>query len=297
MRKKRKILPLLPLFLGVALILSTAGFVPDPSEKYRKEIKSTGERELKVTLDAAFGKIRVERGISTYIMKADIEVDSRRDILEHIDYIKRDDVGYLTINIAKRHERSRRGKNINLGEFEKNDWLLEFTDKIPISFDIQLGAGKGELDLTGLYVKDLNLSTGASSVVLRFDEPNPDIIENINIETGLSKFKGYGLCNANFKRMKFEGGVGSYVLDFSGKLKKEIEVDVEIGLGSVVIWIPDDIGAKVAHDKSFFSSFDIPKDFNEENDNIYYSDNYERAAGRINLYVKAGLGSVKIKRQ
>lgn len=296
--KKRRIIPtFLPLLIGLAVILGSAGFIPPRTEKYRWDIKQTGERELKVTVDAAFGKIRIERGISTYIMKADIEADLKRDLAEYIDYTKRDNLGYLNINTTEGFNKDRHSKNISLGELEKNDWLMQFTDKLPISFDIELGAGKGELDLTGLIVKDLNLSSGASSVVLRFDNPNTETIENMTIETGLSKFKGYGLCNANFDRMKFEGGVGSYVLDFSGKLTKEVDVDIQIGLGSIVIWIPEEIGAKITHEKSFISSIDVPKDFTEEDDDIYFSENYETARGKINMYIETGLGSVKIKRQ
>jgi hypothetical protein len=230
-------------------------------------------------------------------VKTDIETDVKRDISESFDYVKRDDLGYLSINTTEGVKKERHKRNISIGEFEKNDWLMQFTDKLPISFDIELGAGKGELDLTGLHVKDLDLSTGASSVLLRFDDPNKETIENMTIETGLSKFKGYGLCNANFEHMSFEGGLGSYVLDFSGKLNKEVDVDIKVGFGTVTIWIPEEIGAKITHEKSFLSSIDVPKDFKEDEDNVYFSDNYESARGKINLYVEAGLGSVKIKRQ
>ncbi|MBI2474511.1 MAG: hypothetical protein HYV68_02305 [Candidatus Taylorbacteria bacterium] len=75
-------------------------------------------------------------------------------------------------------------------------------------------------------MKDFNLSAGASSVKLRFDEPNTSVIEDMSIEAGLSKFTGEGLGNANFNHFKFEGGVGSYTLDFSGKLDHEVDVDV-----------------------------------------------------------------------
>lgn len=297
MKNNTKIKPILIFSAGMFLLFSIAGFISPPTEKYRKEIKSTGERTLKVSLEAGFGNIKLERGISTYILQTDIEANLKDDLLENIEYIKRDDIGFLNIYTTKNPEKKRKGKNISFGEFDKNNWTMQFTDKIPISFDIELGAGKGELDFSGLNVKDLNISTGASSVVIRFDEPNKETIDYLTIETGLSKFKGYGLSNANFKRMKFEGGVGSYILDFSGKLKKEVDVDIEVGFGSVIIWIPEDIGAKVSCDKSIFSSIDVPRDFSEEEDDTYYSDNYDSTTGRINMFIKAGLGSIKIKRQ
>ena len=68
---------------------------------------------------------------------------------------------------------------------------LNVTKDIPVSFDLELGMGKADLNMTGLSVKDLNLSAGASSVLLRFDEPNKSTIEDMSIEAGLSKFHGY----------------------------------------------------------------------------------------------------------
>jgi len=67
-------------------------------------------------------------------------------------------------------------------------------------------------------VKDFDLSTGASSVRLAFNEPNKGSIDQMTIEAGLSKFRAMGLGNANFKSLHFEGGVGKYTLDFHGSL-------------------------------------------------------------------------------
>jgi ferredoxin len=67
--------------------------------------------------------------------------------------------------------------------------------------------------------------------------------------------------------MKFEGGVGSYILDFSGSLENEVEVDIKVGLGSITISIPDDIGVKIFYEESFISSIDFPKDIKEKEEN------------------------------
>lgn len=297
MVKKRKYIIIIPLILTFLVLI---GFSFRYANKYRKEISASNEQELKVNLDAGFGNIRIERGDAKKILLVDIDADLKSDLTEYIDYANRDEVGYLNINTSEAATReSRRGKNrsLHISGFEDNNWDMRFTDAIPISFEIELGMGKGDLDFSGLTLKDLNLSTGASSVVMRFDKPNKGEIENLNIETGLSKFKGYGLCNANFDRLKFEGGVGSYLLDFSGALDKEVDVDIQVGLGSMTISIPEYIGAKVYYEKSWVASIDLPNDFKEEEENNYFSKNYYNTNGKINLHIEAGLGSVKIKRE
>ncbi len=295
--KNHKNIIIIPVIVSIFIL---AGFTFKYANKYHKEIPATDEQELKVNLEAGFGNIRIERGNPKQILQVDINANLKSDLTEFIDYSNRDEIGYLNINTSEAvtHE-SRRGKSrsLHISGFEDNNWNMRFTDAIPISFEIELGMGKGDLDFTGLTVKDLNISTGASSVTMNFDKPNKGEIENLNIETGLSKFKGYGLCNANFDHLKFEGGVGSYLLDFGGTLDKEVDADIQVGLGSITILIPDDIGAKVYYEKSWVASIDLPNDFKEEEENNYYSKNYYNTSGKINLHIEAGLGSVKIKRE
>jgi hypothetical protein len=295
--KNKNIIIIIPVAL---IIMATVGFVYRTADKFRKEILAANEQELKVNLDAGFGNIQIERGEPKQILLADIDADLKNDLSEYIDYSNRDRIGYLNINtsdVANKESKHGKNRSLHLSGFEDNSWNMRFTDAIPISFEIELGMGKGNLDFTGLTVKDLNLSTGASSVVIRFDKPNKGEIENLNIETGLSKFKGYGLCNANFNHLKFEGGVGSYILDFSGTLDKEVDADIQVGLGSITISIPDEIGTKIYYEKSWVASIDLPNDFKEEEENNYYSKNYYNTIGKINLHIEAGLGSVKIKRE
>ena len=118
----------------------------------------------------------------------------------------------------------------------------------------------------------------------------------MKIETGVSKFVGENLGNANFRHMKFSGGVGSYTLDFTGELKREVDVKVEVGLGSVTILIPQDVGARVQYQESWISKIDLDRDFEEKRDGQYFSDNYNTAVGRMNINIESGFGHVKIRR-
>ena len=173
---------------------------------------------------------------------------------------------------------------------------MHFPEGIPISFELGLGLGRGNFDLTDLNVKDLKLSAGASSVSLKFDRQNKSVIEDLTIESGLSKFEGKGLCNANFNHLSFEGGVGSYALDFSGTLKKEVDVDIEVGLGSLVIYVPEEIGVKIIYEKSLLAHISLDQSLEDRGNNNYFSPNYRTAQGRMNIHIEAGLGSIKVKR-
>jgi hypothetical protein len=264
----------------------------------RREIVRTTEKELAVNLEAAFGTVYVSRGDPEKICTVDIKGTESDKPRGRINYKIRDGVGKLDIDLSKfgDSEFEADEKHLDLGDFESGKWYVRLTDQIPISFNVELGVGKGDFDCAGLQIKNFVLSTGASSVNVRFPQPNKVEIDNMKIETGVSKFVGESLGNANFRHFQFSGGVGSYTLDFTGQLKREVDVKVEVGLGSVTIIVPRDVGARVVYQESWVSKIDLDRDFEEKWDGQYFSDNYNTASGRMNINVESGFGHVKIRR-
>ena len=283
----------LSLLTGVAALIAF-GFAYNSINTYHRMIPRSSEREIKANIEAGFAKIILTAGKSSAVMETEVTSDSPYDITNLIEYAVRDKVGYLTLNT----ERKGQNKNVfHISDFESSTWNVSFTDEVPISFDIRLGLGKGDFDFTGLSIKDLSLSAGASSVRVRFDKPNKSVIQNLNIEAGLSKFESHGLGNANFRHLKFEGGVGSYVLDFSGEMCEESDADIEVGFGSLVIYIPKNIGVKIVAEENFVTHFDMDDDLTEQREDNYFSSNYYSAGSKLNIRIDAGVGNVKIRRQ
>jgi hypothetical protein len=266
-----------------------------------KEIKRSTEKEVRVKLESSFGTVVCSKGVSDKVMVFDLKMEDGRKPNVDIDYRIKNNIGYLDLS-----RESEGGRSISLhfddDDEEKNDdaiesgkWYMRFTDAVPLSIDAELGAGRGDFDMTGLDVKDFKMSAGASSTTLLFGEPNKSEIDELEIKSGVSKFVGEKLCNANFRRMTFEGGVGSYYLNFEGELHREVDVKIKIGLGVVTIVIPRETGAKIHYQENWFSNFSIDKDFDEERKGVYETSNYSSADGRMNIYVESGLGSVKVK--
>lgn len=283
-----------------ALIATTAVAVTPPGEigNSAREIGRTTEKELKVNLSSAFGTVLIGRGESGKIITAEASSDKEENAVMDVQYAIRNRVGFLDMTLGdQRIEKDGNHYSFNLERFDKGKWFLRFTDAIPISFDIELGVGRGDFNLSGLDVKDFNLSTGASDVTLAFDQPNTGTIENLTIESGVSKFDARSLGNANFRHFRFQGGMGSYTLDFGGALKNEVDVDIEVGLGLVTIIIPEEIGARVIYENSWVSRLDCDRDFEADGDNQYISTNYHKSQGRMNINIDSGLGSIKVRRR
>jgi hypothetical protein len=273
------------------------GLEMPPDDPY-KEIGRTTEKELKVVLSSSFGSLYVTRGEPEKILVADVGGKGDSGTRMDIEYDVRNRVGYMDVTLGEHqgdHER-RRG-SFKISDLRTGKWYLRFSDLIPISFDVELGVGSGDFELSGLQVKDFTLSTGASDVSLSFDEPNKTSIDNISIESGVSKFDGRNLGNANFKRFKFQGGVGSYTLDFNGRITTEVDVDIDVGLGVLTVIIPPNVGAKLFYEKSWVSRLDCDRDFHSVSDNEYETENYDRADGKMNIRIDSGLGSIKVRRR
>lgn len=275
------------------------------SQNIHREIKRTDETEVKVKIESSFGSVNIHKGdknkiVDVYYRKKDKNRIPKLDV----DYYVRKGVGELLLEM---HPEGTEIESSDDGDvkvrvnsefnFNSDVWYIELVEGIPLSIDAELGAGKSDFDLTGLTINDLSISTGASSSKLTFGEKNEAEIKNLRIESGVSKFVATNLNNANFRKMEFEGGVGSYYLDFGGELKRDVKVEINVGLGTMTLAIPQNIGLKIKYEDSWLSNLSLDDDeFVRKKKGIYESQNYSDAEGKMDISIESGLGSVKIKR-
>ena len=130
-----------------------------------------------------------------------------------------------------------------VGEYQ-NEWDLKL-GSYPITFELQAGAYDGTLDFSDIPITNLSISDGASSAEVLFSTPNPTQMEHFSYKTGASNVSLQGLSNANFDYMTFVGGAGNFTLDFSGTPQHEANVDIESGVSSLEIRIPEGINSEI----------------------------------------------------
>lgn len=137
--------------------------------------------------------------------------------------------------------------NFNFDRDLTNRWDLQL-GTAPMTLALQAGAFEGDLELGGLDLRWLSVSSGASSLELRFSEPNLGQMGDMRVSTGASDVSLSGLANANFETFSFDGGAGNFELDFSGELKRDAEVEISAALSSLSLVIPSDISARIRVD-------------------------------------------------
>lgn len=169
---------------------------------------------------------------------------------------------------------------------------VRLTREVPVALDLRFGAGEAKVELGGMALRRLRVSTGASETRVTFGSPNRIAAEEVHMEAGAASFRARGLGNARAEHFRFEGGVGETVLDFGGAWNRSATATVRMGLGSVTLRLPRDLGVKVVRESSFMTSFD--HEGLVRRGGAYYSRNWESAPHRLVVTVEAALGSIDV---
>lgn len=131
-----------------------------------------------------------------------------------------------------------------LGTDIVNEWDLELGNA-PLRLKVTAGAYEGTYELGGLSLRSLSVRDRASKSKVSFSLPNPSQMDELKYETGASTVTLVGLARANFKKMEFKGGAGSFTFDFSGDLRTSGAVSIGAGVASVRIVVPAGTATKV----------------------------------------------------
>lgn len=169
---------------------------------------------------------------------------------------------------------------------------LGLSRSVPTALSLRIGAAESTLRLGGIPLTSLRLETGASETELTFERPNPESMDRLEIEAGAASLRTRGLGNARFGELRLEGGVGDVRLDFTGEWTRDATASVEIGLGSLRLIFPEELGVRIRRE-SFLASFDVPTSF-ERTDEGYRTENWSSAEHRLTLDLSSALGSVRI---
>jgi len=276
---------LVKILLASALILSTAAcsFVfpqqantIDPETVTVAEEPPSGTESTYVNLDMGAGQLNIEPGSSKLI-----EGTVRYNIAEWKPTVSRSS-GSVTIKQESSGVTALPGSSII------NEWKLKI-GTAPIDLIINAGAYEGNMEFGGAAITSLEINDGASKNTVSFSEPNLAVLKNFTYKTGASDVEINGLGNANFSNLKFEGGAGSYTLDFSGELRQDGNVNFSGGVSSVTIIVPQGTNMKVVLTGELT---DVQTTGKWSSENKTYTTSAE--GPMVTIYVDLGVGSLKL---
>lgn len=281
------------LFLAVAVLALTMlactftinsdmrGVEVGPLETYEIEVPARSADEItKVNLKFGAGDLTISPGSADWLVSgtatynvADLkpkvtETDSRVEISPQVD----------DLNLFPR-----------LGADIKNQWDLALGES-PMELEIFAGGYQGEYEFGGIPLHELRIAEGAANTSLSFSEVNPVVMDMMRYETGASKASLSGLANANFRDFDFRSGAGDYLLDFSGELQQDAEVQIKSGLSSIVIVVPEGTPATLRF-KSGLANVDVGGEWSSSGSEY----TLEGEGPALNITIDMGAGNLELR--
>jgi hypothetical protein len=169
--------------------------------------------------------------------------------------------------------------------------VVEFPASVELALDVTMGAAEGTLDLGGLRLSALDLTSGASRTSVSFDRPNAGSCRSASVSSGAGELEVTGAGNSGCRVWRIDGGVGAVTVDLGGAWPADPRMVLNMALGGVTLVAPKDLGLKVRV-SGFLAGF-TAKGFTKEG-KVWTSDNYAAATRRVEVEVSSALGGVKV---
>jgi hypothetical protein len=278
--------------VGVSLVAALA--YAGKLTHVEKAVDAPGTAAMDVQLKLSVGKFELMKSLLPKNVVAEYQGEYDEDRYEYSQSFeqrgKRADFVFQS--------ESREHHNLDEHKIRDNRWEFGFSSDVDCAFDIEIGAAETELDFGDLTVSDLRLDIGAADANIDFSSPNRTTLRDLKVEAGACQLEMSNLGNSKFEFLNFDGGMGSFTLDFSGDFDFEAEATVDVGMGSVDIIIPENVGVRIEAEEHWFNSIDFPKrKFTKVRnaEDTWESDNYKTARGKLTVVLEVGMGSANIE--
>lgn len=275
------IMKLLPWLLGLGFLVATPPALAANSA-FKIDLPTSPKiHQIKLDADLGGGRLEVFPDASAKHL-ASIQVAHDQE---------------LRPTVALEGERLRMGviRGRIFGGIRENNWKIHLSKKVRWDLALALGAAQATLELGGLAVREINVSAGAAQVAIKWSATNKATLERGQFQGGAARITVEGLGHANPQDLEFEGGAGSFVLDFSGPLDRRVRVRLAAGVGAVQIKVPRAVGIRIKEKDVALAHVELPGDLQAGSDGEK-SQNYDSARGKIDLEIKAALGRIEIAR-
>lgn len=273
---------------ALAVALAAVVGLPGPAEaqtwstmQLSRQLQA--EESLQVSVRYGAGRFQVGPVDSRHLYQIRLRYDEEafEPIHEYRD-------GRLRLGVEGSGRRTTLRRGDSEGELE-----LRLSRDVPMDVEMEFGAVRAELELGGLRLRNLKLTTGASDARLVVSQPNPIQMDRAHIQVGAAAFNAQQLGHLRAREVEVEAGVGDVRLGFQGLDRPDTRVKVSMGLGSVEIRVPRGVGVELSR-STFLTSVNAPG--LDRRGDVFVSSDWDRAERRIRIEVDAAFGSISILR-
>ena len=244
-----------------------------------------GEKRLPARIEFAAGRIKVGRtkAANLYQMNLRYDPDRFRPIGSY------DPDGMVRLGAASIGKGDVRvGRSRALPQTAH----IGFAPEPDLELDVLLGAAEAELDLGGLRLSSLKLTTGASRTTISFTTPNPGACQAASVTSGAGQVYVASAGNSGCAEWRFDGGVGKVTIDLDGAWPADARMALNLAVGGVTLHAPKRLGIRVTME-GFLAKF--AGDGFTRSEKTYTSAGYDAAARKLEVEVNSAVSGVQVE--
>ena len=241
----------------------------------------SGESGMQVRVRYGAGRLSIRPAEAGALYRMHLRYDE-----ETFEPVARYDENRLELGIESIRNHIDWPRNRDSGEMD-----LSLARNVPMDLDLEFGAVRAVLDLGGLQMTGLEISTGASESRIEISEPNPIRMDVASFEAGAADFHVRDLGNLNADKITVDAGVGNIVLSFTGAWQGDADVSVDMGLGALELRFPEGLGVRLVKN-TFLTSLD--SEGLVKRGDSYYAVDWDEAERQVTVTVDAAFGSIDV---
>jgi hypothetical protein len=277
--------------LLLACALAAVPVLAAVADRYYFEVPRERADRLEGTFDLALGSVSIGEAEPGFVFQAEVTLEESE--LRPELGLERDG---RTAQVRLGFERGKERQGVSWRGFRnrsENEWALYFDRRTPLDLTFSLGLAEADLDFTGFRVERLQVSAGMAPTRLAFGSRNPIEMSELRLDAGATRFSAEGLGNARFRQMRFNGGAGTFDLDFTGgPLPSGARAHLDVGVARLRIRLPEDKAVVLHAPDSWLARVDVPDGYTRRSRGVWHSASVRDVNAAFHLHVNAGVGRV-----
>lgn len=270
--------------------------------KKHYQIEDTGEySEVHFSLKASSGSCQISptnnpNPVSVYGMVIDDKVEPR---------FRTQNIGpvnHVTLSVNDNAQESLLSGINFFGSGEEqpeNRWKVFLAQGKPFNLSLEYGTGDAMVDLSGIAVKKLNISTASADVRIGYHKGffNKVEMDTFNVKVDLGNITVDHMEQARARNVIADVGFGNCTLDFGEEIKEASNVTAYVGAGNLIVMIPNaPVPLKIVIQNSPLCHVQLTDSFVKVAEDTWVNEYYDETAPNITTFtLDVAMGQILFK--
>ena len=184
-------------------------------------------------------------------------------------------------------------------EQPENRWKVFLAQGKPFNLSLEYGTGDAMVDLSGIAVKKLNISTASADVRIGYHKGffNKVEMDTFNVKVDLGNITVDHMEQARARNVIADVGFGNCTLDFGEEIKEASNVTAYVGAGNLIVMIPNaPVPLKIVIQNSPLCHVQLTDSFVKVAEDTWVNEYYDETAPNITTFtLDVAMGQILFK--